>query len=104
MADIKINQQQWNALSQEEQKAITRGLRASGALRVGDHIVGDPTVPPLDQKTYSQPTDILKDLAKVACDIAAKNAEAWCYANAGPALSACLAAAEAARQLCRNRC
>lgn len=104
MADIKINQQQWDTLSEEDQKTITKGLRAIGALRIGDHIVGDPNIPPFDPKTHLQPMDILKDLCKVACDVAAKNAEAWCYANAGPALPVCLAAAEAARQLCRDRC
>ncbi len=104
MADIKINQRQWDALSEEVQKNITKGLRASGALRVGDHIVGDPGIPPFDEKTHLEPTDIMKDLCKLACDVAAKNAEAWCYANAGDALPACLSAAEAARRLCRERC
>jgi len=104
MADVKINQQQWDVLSQEDQKAITKGLRESGTLRVGDHIVGHPSIPPFDERTHLQPNDILKDLCKVACDVAAKNAEAWCYANAGASLPVCLAAVESARQLCRARC
>lgn len=106
MADIKINKQQWDALSQEDQKAITDGLRSTGGLKIGDRIVGDPNVPPFDENTQFAPMwNPIKDLCKAACDLAAGTAAAWCTANtAGAGLVVCLAAAEAARQECHNRC
>ena len=106
MADIKVNKQQWDSLSEEDQRAITEGLRSTGGLSIGDQIVGDPNVKPFDENTQLQPMwNPIKDLCKSACDIAAGSAVAWCTANtAGVGLAACLAAAEAARQECRNRC
>lgn len=106
MADLKINKQQWDALSSEDQKAITDGLRSTGGLKIGDRIVGDPNVPLFDENTKLEPLwNPIQDLCKAACDAAAVSAVAWCTANtAGIGLAACLAAAEAARQECRNRC
>jgi hypothetical protein len=106
MADIKINKQQWDALSQEDQNAITQGLRSTGGLKSGDRIVGDPKVPPFGKNTQLAPLwNPIQDLCKAACDVAAGTAGAWCTANtAGAGLVVCLAAAEAARQECHNRC
>jgi hypothetical protein len=106
MADVKINQQQWDALSQAERETITKGLRGTGALKIGDSIVGDPSVPQFDENTQLEPMwNPLKGVCKAACDVAAATGAAWCTANTlGVGLVACLAAAEAARQLCRDRC
>ncbi len=106
MADISVNSAQWEALSAEEQKKITMGLQSTGAMKADDRIVGDPNVAPFTEDTELAPMwNPLKDLCKAGCDVAAATAAAWCTANtAGVGLVACLAAAEAARNVCRDRC
>jgi len=106
MADVKVNKGQWDAVSSADQKAIIDGLRKTGALQSGDRIVTDPNVAPFDENTQMEPMwNPIKDLCKVACDTAAAAGVAWCTANtAGVALAACIAAAEAARNVCRDRC
>ncbi len=107
MADIKINKQQWDALSQEDQKAISEGLRSCGSLKIGDRIIGDSSIEPIDENTHFGVLDWnpIKDACKALCDGAAASAAAWCTVNTGgPGLAVCLAAAAAARQECRKRC
>ncbi len=106
MTDIKVNKYQWDSVSEADKEKITSGLRASGALGATDRIVGDPGVPEFTAETLLEPQwNPLKDLCKAACDTAAAAAVAWCTANtAGVATAACIAAAEAARQVCRDRC
>jgi hypothetical protein len=106
VTDILVNKNQWDSLSEDEQNEIVRGLRGTGAIKIGDKIVGDPNVPPFDENTPLEPMwNPIKDICKAACDTTAAAAAAWCSANtAGVALAACLAAAEAARRECRKRC
>ena len=106
MADVAVNQTQWNAVSASDQTRIVNGLRQSGALKSNDRIVGDPNAPELTASTTLQPLwNPLDDLCKVACDVAAAAGLAWCTANtAGVGLAACIAAAEAARNLCKDQC
>lgn len=101
MAEVKVNKGQWDALGAQEQKQIQEGLVKSGAIREGDTIVGDTSV----HATQHPQWNPIQDLCKAACDVAATSGAAWCAANtAGAATALCLAAAEAARQECRNRC
>lgn len=106
MANILVNKQQWDALSNDEQERIAEGLRSTGALDASDSIVPDEQTAPFDENTKLEPLwNPLKDVCKAACDVAAVSAFGWCTANtAGAALVACLALADAARQECRNRC
>ncbi len=106
MADILVNKAQWDALSSDEQAEIVKGLRSTGAIKIGDRIVGDPAKAPFDENTQLEPMwNPIKDICKAACDAAAAAGAAWCTANtAGAGLAVCLAAAEAARQACRGRC
>ncbi|MDQ8698871.1 hypothetical protein [Hyphomicrobium sp. LHD-15] len=106
MTDIKVNKHQWDNVSEAEKEKIVSGLRATGALRATDRIIGDPGVPEFTAETLLEPQwNPLKDLCKAACDTVAAAAVAWCTANTGGAATAvCIAAAEAARQACRDRC
>lgn len=106
MTDILVNKGQWDSLSKEDQDKIAKGLLDSGAIRDIDQIIGDASIPPIDENTQLQPLwNPLKDLCKAACDVAAGAALAWCTANtAGVGLAVCIAAAEAARNECKNRC
>lgn len=104
MADLLINKDEWDAVSPAEQQAITDGLIQSGSLRPGDRIVGDPSVPTSSSRTGER-FNPFKPICEAACDLTASGAVAWCTANTvGVGLAACLAAAEIARNECRNRC
>lgn len=89
-----------------ETPLFRQSLVETGAIRDVDRIVGDPSVPPLDESTLLQLLwNPLKDVCKVACDVAAGTALAWCAANtAGLGLAVCSAAAEAGREECKKRC
>ena len=106
MAEIKINEDQWNAVSDDEKVKILDGLRSTGALSDDDVIVGDPNVSELTADTVLEPMwNPLKDICKAVCDVAAGAALAWCTANtAGVGFAACVAAAEVARGECKRRC
>lgn len=106
MADVKVNKQQWDALSAGEQTKITAGLVTTGALKAGDQIVGSADAEAFDAQTKFEPMwNPLGDICKALCDTAAAAGATWCIANtAGLGLPVCLAAAEAARNICRGRC
>jgi hypothetical protein len=104
MADIKVNADQWDAISKDEQKKITEGLRSVGSIKAEDNFVADQGAPAFDaDQGISILWDPLKDAKNILCDAAAGTAFAWCTANtAGLGLATCMAAAEAGRQACRN--
>lgn len=106
MTDILVNKDQWDSLSSDEQDKISKGLIETGAIRDIDRIVGDASVPPIDESTQLDPLwNPLKDACKVVCDVAAGAALAWCTANTGGlAFAVCVAAAEAGRKACKDRC
>lgn len=106
MADILVNKGQWDALSNEEQGRIIKGLRETGALDDTDEIFGDDSVSPIDENTQLQPMwNPLKDACRALCDVAAAATLGWCAKNtAGTGLAVCVAIAEKVRTRCKNRC
>lgn len=98
MADIPVNANQWNEVSESERASIVQGLRESGILKPDDNVV--PSVG-LDALEW----DPGKDICKAVCDATAGAAVAWCIANtAGVATAACIALANSAREECKRRC
>ena len=124
MANICVNEEQWNAVPMDERELIITGLRATGALRSDDQIVGDPSVerftsePELEpmwnplrgiQKVIDKGKDFIREAeragCKLACDATAAAACAWCTANTvGAGLVVCIGVAETARSKCRKGC
>ena len=106
MAEVRVNEAQWNAVPEGERKRIVDGLRQSGALQPGDTVVADASAPEMTADTPFEPMwNPLKDVCKAGCDVVATTAMAWCTANtAGLGTVACIAAAEAARNACKDRC
>ena len=104
MSDIKVNKSDWEGASPDEQKAILEGLIQTGALKPGDRILGDTAISSTDNRVGERWNPI-KDGCKALCDIAAGTGAAWCTANTvGLGLAACLAAAGAVREKCRDGC
>lgn len=100
MAEIRINAEQWNAVSADDQNRIIGMLRDIGALRGDDRIVGDPSIDP-----FEEDAELFPEICKIACEAIAAAAKAACLANTtGPVLVACLAAAELAHEECLKRC
>jgi hypothetical protein len=104
MSDITVSNQ-WDAISKDEQEKITNGLRSCGSLKPGDNIVSGSTKSFDPDSPISIQWDPIGDICRIGCDTAAGTALVWCDANtAGLGLIACVAAAEAIRQSCRNGC
>ncbi|MEB9613445.1 hypothetical protein P4J23_25980 [Bacillus cereus] len=107
MAKIKISKETWSKVHEDEKKKIYNILIEAGSIDKEDEIVGDTAIP-----AHKEDEDIMtiswnpkKDLCKVACNVAAATAAAACTAGTeGIGLAACLAAANAAKDLCRDRC
>ena len=106
MAEVKVNAEQWNALSNDDQNRIVEALRETGALRDEDQVVADPdTAPFTEESTFEPMWNPIKDVCKMLCDSATAAAAAWCVANTGGVLlAACLAVAKVAQKECRKRC
>lgn len=117
MAQIKVNSQIWDAISDKEREQITSGLIEHNVLRSGDKIVGDKNTPAPEAGTVLHSAtfgDVAlkgflddinpgKAICRIACDAAAAAAVAACTFS-GPALAACMAAIAGAREYCRSRC
>lgn len=110
-AAVKINKDQWDAVSPADKQKITAGLRRSGILKRNDYIIGSPNVGVYSRSIF-MPLGDLEPLAgvfsgacRIGCDGIAAGALVWCGANtAGAGLIACIAGAEAGRELCKSQC
>jgi len=106
MTDYRVNAEQWNAISTEDQTSIIEGLRSAGALKIGDKIIPDAKT---KRASESGKIELLwnpiGDACRAACDATAAAAIAWCTTyTAGAGLIACIAAAEAVRRECNSHC
>lgn len=127
MSSIKVNEDEWNKLSEDERSGITKIMREHGFLSGSGDIVGDPSVPKA-KDTVVQAASHLKSSARatksmalraaggkgtapagfnwceVGCDIAEAGAVAACSIYTGPAAPVCIAAAHAGGSFCRSKC
>lgn len=107
MAKIKISEETWSQVHEDEKKKIHNILIEAGSIDKGDEIVGDTVIP-----AHKEDEDIMtiswnpkRDFCKSKCNVLAAAAAAACTAGTeGIGLAACLAAADAAKDLCRDRC
>ena len=98
MPEIQVSATHWNEVSDSDRQKIIEGFRSMGLLTNDDKLV------PSDEIS-AEGWNPIKDLCKIACDAAAASAVAWCTVNtAGAATALCIAAAEALREKCRDRC
>ncbi|MEH6847837.1 MULTISPECIES: hypothetical protein [Bacillus cereus group] len=107
MAKIKISEETWSQVHEDEKKKIHNILIEAGSIDKEDKIVGDTAIPAHkeDEDIMTISWNLKKDLCKATCDVIAATAAAACTAGTeGFGLVACLAAADAAKDLCRDRC
>ena len=104
---IRVNQQQWEAISAEQQNEIVSGLRAAGALSAQDEIVPDSNTP---VSVPAAPDDAgagasAQSACETACNAAAAAGRVFCARIPfWPAKVVCLAVVEGARHLCLSKC
>ena len=97
MADIPINDGQWNALSQDNRNLIEHKLREAGVLGPEDHIYPDPNI--------SAELGLGSWLCEAACEATAAAGRAACLSLGDPiSIAACLAAVAVARKKCLELC
>jgi hypothetical protein len=60
VVEIKVNEDEWNALSEDVRTQITEILRANGLLEPEENVLPDPTVSPSIPKERKEETDALK--------------------------------------------
>ena len=84
MADIKVNAQEWEKLSENERSQITSIMKEQHLLTAADRIVGDATAPPSMQTAKAAATQ-LASVAKTHREMTAA------------------AAAHAGAELCRSK-
>jgi hypothetical protein len=99
--DIKVNKDEWLALSDADKRRIEEILKGAGAMAAGDKIIGDPKV------TSSTLSNLPEGdgPCQAACTAAYGRATRVCSALPHPAARAvCYAAAMAAYAVCLKNC
>ena len=101
MAQIKVNQQAWDALSDQDKDAIHSELRDAGAIDDTDTIVGDPAVEAFTEANLTA----ADGPCQAACTAAYGRATRVCSVLPHPgARAVCYAAAMAAYAVCLRNC
>jgi hypothetical protein len=99
MANVHVNESDWNKLSKEHKDRITEIMRSTGLIAHGDNLVGAPTPHPRAAKfAEANPTCVL------GCNAAEAAAVAACQVVPAPGNLICVAIAHAAADYCRSRC
>lgn len=103
--EVKVNAEQWKSLTSTDQTKMAEILQTQFQAK----IVPDTSIPPVDpkhltiHKTFGILDDLLGPIKKPACDVAQAAAVAACATLSGSvAIAACVAAAQAAGDACRN--
>lgn len=105
MADITLNQSEWNALSADVRARITEILEQVGLLKDGDRIVTAPNAPTFADIAALKLPVISHSVCMTLCDVAQGAAQVACALLPDPiSIAACNAAAVAAGNACRRRC
>jgi hypothetical protein len=100
MANIRINANQWNSLSEDGKHQIIQIYRNTGLLKGDDNVVPDSGVSRVDNIGFPIPPSV----CRIACDVTATAAAAACAVLAPELVAACIAGAEIAREACRDAC
>jgi hypothetical protein len=98
--DIKMNNEQWADLPGDGQRQVEEIVR--GFFK-GARIVPEAEAPRSEAQQYPHGDE--RGFCEIGCNVAEAAAKAACNAIGNPTLrQACIAAATAAGQLCRDQC
>lgn len=103
MANIVINDAEWNAVSNEEKAKIVEHLKMYKVIGNADTVTGNTKVLASTAEGFFDDINPGKILCQIGCDAAAAAAIA-ALTLTGPALAAAIAAIAVARDACRNSC
>jgi hypothetical protein len=114
---VKINEKQWNALSDEEKASVIRELIEGNVITGADDIETSSEVEAFDEgkaKEFGASLQIDgaqlmgwnpgKDLCRAKCQIAAAAGAAACANLSGPAFAACMLVVNEGYRKCYNDC
>jgi hypothetical protein len=104
MIAVKVNKEQWNSVSYNEQQRIEKGLRECGALEASVVVTIDDSEGPFNTELNHDPDEApIKDVRETLRDATALTGIDWCHANTeGAAQVACLAIVNSSME-CKNR-
>ncbi|TWI55029.1 hypothetical protein IQ22_01940 [Pseudomonas duriflava] len=104
MIIIRVNKDQWNAVSVDEQQRIEQGLRECGALEASVVVAIDDSEAPFDTAINHDPDKSpIKDVRETLRDSTALKGIDWCHANTeGAAQVVCLGIVNSS-MACKNR-
>lgn len=114
ISNIKLHPSIWDSVSDEDKDKVIKILKTTSALSQDGTITTDSNEPISSQGFGDWIKDVkdnigdvirAKATCQIGCDIVAAAAASACTAStAGVGLAACLAAAGAAQQVCRDQC
>jgi len=99
MANVHVNEADWNKLGKEHRERITEIMRSTGLIGKGDNLIGAATPHARAVKfAEANPSCVL------GCNAAEAVAVAACQAVPPPGNLICVAIAHAAADFCRSKC
>ncbi len=102
MKEIRINKEQWNSISVENQQQVISFLIEEGILEKGDTVVGDPEVSPINIEKKDRPTSPALSECWDRCDIAYTACIVGCIASPSPL--GCEEGCDKLLSRCRDKC
>ena len=105
MADITLNQNEWDELSQDVKNQITEILEQTGLLKEGDRIITAFNAPTFADLAALKLPSLSHNVCTTLCDVAQAAAHVACALLPDPvSIAACNAAAIVADNVCRITC
>jgi len=101
---IKVNSTEWNNLTKDDQERVKNILAATGLLKGGVSIMPDPNAKMSAAGLGAAGFPPAGPFCKIVCDLTQAAAAAACVGLPPPAAAVCIAAANAAGDVCRQQC
>src|SRR5262249_54112068 len=99
MAQVHVNEKDWNKLSKEDKDRISEIMRTTGLIGFSEKLVG-PSAPPARANKFA----VANPGCVLGCNAAEAAAVAACALVPPPGNAICVAVAHAAAEYCRSKC
>ena len=104
MAHIRLNEERWNSLSDEQQSEIIRIMRESGLMREEDEIIPDPDTPFVSEPPEPKVSAGIDPCIRVCIELEASLRHGCRIYDDILMRAACMDAAYQLGRECRNGC